>query len=416
MRFDHQSTTAKRWLRRSLIWGLLAIAVVFVLVRCSHRDAAAEKRRGDFGRPIAVVAAKATRGDLPIYLDALGTVTPTASVLVRSRVDGELVNVRFREGQLVKAGDLLAEIDPRAFRVQLQQAQGQLARDEALLRNARSDLERYETLWKQDSIAKQELDTQEALVRQYEGTLESDRAAIADAKLQLDYAQVRAPISGRVGLRQVDSGNIVHASDATGIVLITQEQPITVVFTIPEVQLGAVRKQLLAGQTLTAEAWDRQRSAKLAEGKLLTVDNQIDTTTGTVKLKAEFENKDGALFPNQFVNVRMHVSTIRDAVLIPANAVQRGSQGTFVYTVNGDDTVKLQLLDVGQMSGEQIVVTRGLAADARVVVDGVDKLRDGGKIEVIDPNKRIDAGAAESNAEPSGEKRRGEAHGKANAT
>jgi multidrug efflux system membrane fusion protein len=391
MFFHHKSTAARRWLRRSLIWGLLAIAAVFVLVRYIQRDVGPEKRRGEFGRPIAVLAVAATRGDLPIYLDALGTVTPTASVLVRSRVDGELMHVRFREGQLVKAGDLLAEIDPRAFRVQLQQAKGQLARDEALLRNARSDLERYETLWQQDSIAKQELDTQQALVRQYEGTLESDRGAIADAQLQLDYAQIRAPISGRVGLRQVDSGNIVHASDATGLVLITQEQPITVVFTIPEVQLGAVRKPLLAGQTLTAEAWDRQRSARLAAGKLLTVDNQIDTTTGTVKLKAEFENKDGALFPNQFVNVRMHVDTIRDAVLIPANAVQRGSQGTFVYTVNADSTVKLQLIEVGQLSGEQIVVTQGLAPDARVVVDGVDKLRDGGKIEVIGPNKKADA-------------------------
>lgn len=399
MFFDQDSTTARLWLRRSLIWGLSALVVVFVLSRCSQRGDGEEKKGREFGRPVAVVAAAAMQGDLPLYLDALGTVTPTASVLVRSRVDGQLVKLHFEEGQVVKAGALLAEIDPRAFRVQLQQAQGQLARDEALLRNARSDLERYQTLWQLDSIAKQELDTQQALVQQYEGTVASDRGAIADAQLQLDYAQIRAPITGRVGLRQVDPGNMVHASDTTGLVLITQEQPITVVFTIPEGQLSAVRRQLAAGQKLPTVAFDRQRTEQLAAGTLLTVDNQIDTTTGTVKLKAAFDNTDGALFPNQFVNVRLHVDTIKGATLIPVNAVQRGSQGIFVYTVNADQTVKLQLVTLGQTTGEQVVVTSGLPAGTQVVVDGVDKLRDGAKIELIDPNKKAEAESTPTSAE-----------------
>lgn len=386
----YEPTTAKHWLRRSVFWGVVVIGIVVLLVRCSHQRSgnASDSRRGDSGRPVAVVAATATQGDLPIYQDALGTVIPSNNVLVRSRVDGQLMHLRFTEGQPVKAGDVLAEIDPRSFQVQLQQAQGQLTRDDALLSNARIDLGRNQTLWQQDSIAKQEVDTQQALVHQYEGAVQTDRAAVANAQLQLSYATIKAPISGRVGLRQVDPGNMVYASDANGLVLITQVQPINALFTIPEAQLGAVLAQLQQNKTLTVQAWDRQRSKVLATGKLLTADNQIDTTTGTVKLKAQFENSDGLLFPNQFINIRMHVDTVKGAILIPANAVQRGSQGVFVYAVAADKTVKLQLVTLGETTGEQVVVTSGLTAGTQVVVDGVDKLREGAAVELIEPHRK----------------------------
>lgn len=387
------SMSPKYWLRRSAMWGGLIILSVFLLVRCGPHFGSANKSHSEHDRPIAVVAAAATRGDLPVFIDALGTATPSNSVLVRSRVDGQLMRIHFNEGQTVKAGDLLAEIDPRPFQVQLQQAEGQLARDAALLRNAHTDLDRYQALWQQDSISRQELDTQHSLVGQYEGAVLTDKANIADAKLQLAYADVRAPIAGRVGLRQVDAGNMVHASDSTGLVLITQEQPIAVVFTIPEAQLGPVLKQF--GQShkpVPVESWDRLRGEKIADGKLLSIDNQIDTSTGTVKLKAEFANTNGVLFPNQFVNVRMHVDTIRSATMIPANAVQRGSQGVFVYTVNADKTVKLQLIELGLSSGDSVIVTKGLQPGMQVVVDGVDNLRDGANIELID--RRADNAAA----------------------
>lgn len=376
--------------RRRLLWGGAALVVIFVLTRCVGDSAPADQRHGSAERAIPVVAARAVRGDLPVIIDALGTVAAANNVLVRSRVDGQLMRLHFTEGQIVKAGDLLAEIDPRAFAVQLQQAQGQLARDEALLKNARADLNRYEGLWQQDSISRQELDTQRALVAQYEGAVLTDRGDIASAQLQLSYAQIRAPISGRAGLRQVDPGNMVHASDSSGIVRITQEQPISVLFTIPEVQLQSVRKQLEnSSRNLAVVALDRQRSEPIATGKLLTLDNQIDTTTGTIRLKAEFENKKGELFPNQFVNVQLHVDTLKDVVLIPANAVQRGSQGIYVYVVNtdkksGESTVKLQLVQLGLSSGERVIVSEGLTADAAVVIDGVDRLRDGAKVELID--------------------------------
>ena len=376
--------------RRRLLWGGAALVVIFVLTRCAGDSAPADQSHGGAERPIPVVAARAVRGDMPVIIDALGTVAAANNVLVRSRVDGQLMRLHFTEGQIVKAGDLLAEIDPRAFAVQLQQAQGQLARDEALLKNARADLDRYEGLWQQDSISRQELDTQRALVAQYEGAVLTDRGDIASAQLQLSYAQIRAPISGRAGLRQVDPGNMVHASDSSGIVRITQEQPISVLFTIPEAQLQSVRQQLEnSSRNLAVVALDRQRSEPIATGKLLTLDNQIDTTTGTIRLKAEFENKKGELFPNQFVNVQLHVDTLKDVVLIPANAVQRGSQGIYVYVVNtdkksGESTVKLQLVQLGLSSGERVIVSEGLTADAAVVVDGVDRLRDGAKVELID--------------------------------
>jgi multidrug efflux system membrane fusion protein len=380
-----QQTTPGQWLRRSAIVAAVVIAAALLLSRCGDHGASARQAYGDGMRPVPVRAVPAAQGELPIYLDALGTVTATNSAVVRARVDGELLRVNFTEGQRVQAGALLAEIDARPYEVQLQQAEGQLARDEALLKNARVDLERYETLWQQDSISRQELDTQRSLVAQYEGAVAADRGEVANAKLQLSYTKIRAPFAGRVGLRAIDPGNLVRATDTEGLVAITQEQPIAVVFTIPETQLAAVRAQLAqAGTQLAVTALDRQRSAQIGSGHLLAVDNQIDVATGTVRLKAVFDNADGALYPNQFVNVRLHVDTLKDAVLIPANAVQRGAQGEFVYAVNADKTVKLTPVTLGVASGEQIVVEKGVAAGTPVVIDGVDRLRDGATVELID--------------------------------
>jgi multidrug efflux system membrane fusion protein len=306
-------------------------------------------------------------------------------VTVRSRVDGELVKVAFTEGQSVRAGEVLAEIDPRAYRAQLAQAEGQMARDQALLANARIDVERYRTLYAQDSIAKQQVDTQEALVRQYEGTVKFDQGQIDNAKLQVLYSTITAPIGGRLGLRLVDAGNIVHASDANGLVVITQLQPIAAVFTIPQDRLPDVLKRLRAGAPLPVEAYDREQKIKLATGRLLTVDNQIDPTTGTVKLKAQFPNQDGGLFPNQFVNVRLQLDTLRGATLVPSPAVQRGAQGTFVYVLKDDHTVALRPVKTGVSEGETVAIESGLAPGETVVIDGNDRLRDGAKAEVPGP-------------------------------
>ncbi|WP_225870002.1 MdtA/MuxA family multidrug efflux RND transporter periplasmic adaptor subunit [Glaciimonas sp. PCH181] len=352
---------------------------------------------GGANMPMPVGVATAQVADVHIYLSGLGSVTPEATATVKSRVDGQLMKIHFQEGQTVKAGALLAELDPRPYQVLVTQAEGQTAHDTALLKAAQIDLKRYQTLLAQDSIASQLVDTQAALVKQYEGTVKSDQGTLDNARLQLAYSRVTAPISGRLGLRQVDLGNIVHASDATGVVIITQLQPITAIFSIPEDNIPGVMKQIQAGKTLTADAWDRAQANKLASGQLVTIDNQVDSTTGTVKLKAVFPNNDYALFPSQFVNVRLLLDTRQGAIVIPSAAIQRGSNGLFVYVVKEDKTVTIRPITAGPVEGENTAIDKGIAAGDVVVVDGVDKLREGAKVE---PVKRGAGGALADAANP----------------
>lgn len=376
------SRRRRRWLAITLVMLIAAGAAAWYFYGAGKP---AEQRAAKGGpnaanRPMSIVPAPATTADVPVYLTGLGTVTPLHTVTVRSRVDGQLLRVAFREGQMVKAGELLAEIDPRPYQVQLTQAEGQMARDQALLRNAQLDLERYRTLFEQDSVARQQLDTQAALVRQYEGAVKSDQGQIDNARLQLTYARITAPVAGRIGLRQVDPGNIVRSSDQNGIVVITQLQPISVLFTVPEDQVSTVMKRLRGGEKLDVEAWDRADKNKIATGTLVTVDNQIDPTTGTVKLRALFGNQDYLLFPNQFVNARLLVDVLTNATVIPSAAVQRGAQGTFVYVVQPDRTVSVRPVKLGPAQGERVAVTEGVAPGEALVVDGADKLREGARV------------------------------------
>lgn len=339
--------------------------------------------------PVRVASAKTA--SLDIVLRALGTVTAYNTVIVRSRVDGELVRVDFKEGQRVKVGDLLAQIDPRSYEVALAQAQGQQQQNQALLANAKRDLQRYQTLFKQDSIARQQLDTQAALVRQYEGTQKIDQAAVDNAKLQLSYTRITAPIDGRLGLRKVDVGNLVSAGDTEGLVVITQTEPIAVIFSLPETQLPEVLTQVRQGHTLQVQAYDRADEKVIATGQLETIDNQIDTTTGTVKLKARFDNTDEMLFPNQFVNVRLLVQTRDDATVIPTAAVQQGSAGPFVFLLRDNNTVGVRQVQLGPINGDRVGVNKGLVPGDQVVIEGTDRLREGAKVKVVASNTAIPA-------------------------
>ncbi|MBU9128525.1 MdtA/MuxA family multidrug efflux RND transporter periplasmic adaptor subunit [Burkholderia multivorans] len=345
-----------------------------------HRARGGPAAMANVPQPVQVAAA--TRGEMPVVLSALGTVTPLANVTVKTQLSGYLQSVAFKEGQIVKKGDLLAQIDPRPYQVALENAEGTLARDQALLATARLDLKRYRTLLSQDSIASQTVDTQASLVKQYEGTVKTDQAAVDSAKLNLTYARITAPVSGRVGLRQVDPGNYVTPGDTNGIVVITQLQPMSVIFTTSEDNLPQILKQVNAGQKLSVTAYNRNNTIPLETGSLETLDNQIDTSTGTVKLRATFDNKEGLLFPNQFVNTRLLVDVIRDATIVPTSAVLTGSIGQFVYIVKPDNTVTVRKVKVGPVDGERTSIVDGVAVGERVVTDGSDRLREGAKISI----------------------------------
>ncbi|EOY5053939.1 MdtA/MuxA family multidrug efflux RND transporter periplasmic adaptor subunit [Serratia marcescens] len=393
--------------RRSLLLRLLvaAIAIIVAVLAWRHFSAAqpaagttpgahqaagktgaGRAAGGRRGAPMSPVqAATATRQTVPRYLSGLGTATAANTVTVTSRVDGQLMAIHFTEGQQVKAGDLLAEIDPRPFQVQLTQAQGQLAKDQATLANARRDLARYQQLVKNNLVSRQELDTQASLVQQTEGAIKADQGAVDSAKLQITYSRITAPIDGRVGLKLVDVGNYVTSGSTTGLVVITQTHPIDVVFTLPEGNIADLLKAQKAGP-VSVEAWDRTNQNKLTTGSLLSLDNQIDTATGTIKLKARFANEDDALFPNQFVNARLQVDTLHDAVVIPTAALQMGNEGNFVWTLSEDNKVSKHRVTAGVQDSRQVVISAGLNAGDRVVTDGIDRLTEGMQVEVLAPN------------------------------
>ena len=379
------------WIPLVVLCGLALGAVVVYrgVLHAGGSSSTAKPAGPAASRTVPVVAAAARRGDMPIYLNGLGTVTAFNTVTIHSRVDGQLMKVLFEEGQTVNVGDKLAEIDKRPFEAQLMQAQGQLAKDEATLKNANLDLARYQTI-DQRAITQEQRDTAEATVAQLEGTVKSDQAQIDAAKLQLVYCDITSPISGRIGLRTVDQGNMVHANDAGGLAVITQLQPIAVVFSLPQDSLPQILKGMNTGQELTALVYSRDLTTLLATGKLLAVDNQVDPGTGTVRFKARFENEDNALFPNQFVNVRLQVDIKEDAVIIPAAAVQRAPQTSFVYVVKPDETVEMRPITLGPTEGDETSVEdaanspdgAGIASGEIVVIDGVDKLVPGTKVRV----------------------------------
>jgi len=397
--------TGKRnryWWVWLLVFGLIAYGCYrLYIVENARKDVMAKKKGAMRPRTIPVAVATAHLGDMPVYLQGLGTVTAFNTVTVKTRVDGQLVNISFHEGQFVHQGDLLAEIDPRPYQVALEQANGALAqakgtleRDQAALRDSQANYQRYEELYKSQIIAKQQLDTQLATADQARGSIAADTAAIAgaqaainSAKLNLTYTKITAPLSGRIGLRLVDVGNMIHASDANGLAVITQLQPISVLFSLPEEQLPSVLTRLRQGAKLPVAAYDRDQVKKLADGTLLTVDNQIDPTTGTSRLKAVFPNSNNALFPNQFVNARLSLETKKGVLIVPAVAIQRGPTGTFVYVVGADSTVSVKPVKLGVSEGNDVIIEDGLSPNDRVVVDGAEKLTEGMQVTIHQPGE-----------------------------
>lgn len=378
---------------RKIVWLILFLVLAggvwYAVTSHGNKDdngaaSAQPSKRGGYSKnaviPVGVATAKT--GDMPVYLDGLGNVTPRSTVIVHTQINGQLMQLLFNEGQMIEKDAMLAKIDDRPYVAQLEQVEGLLTRDQALLADAKVNLARYKDLWAKDSIAKQQLDSQAALVKQYEGAVRNDQGQVDNAKVNIAYTNITSPVAGRVGLRQVDLGNVVHTTDTNGIVVVTELQPITALFTLPEDSLSNVLKHTVAGDKLEAEAWDRDSKNKLAQGTLLAVDNQVDPSTGTVKLRAEFDNKDDALFPSQFVNIRLKVETQKSVVLIPTSGVQRGTKGTFVYLVKPDKTVAVQNITLGVTEGETVVATQGVGAGDQIVVDGADSLRDGAKVEV----------------------------------
>lgn len=376
----------RRWLWLPIALVLIYVAWHFYASRKgqSQDPAAASSGRAAI-QSVPVAVATAQRGDLPVFFNGLGSVTALNTVTVRTRVDGQLINVAFREGQFVHQGDLLAQIDPRPFQVQLEQAEGQLARDAAQLHDAKVNYDRFVVLYQEGIIAKQQLDTQQAQVGQLDGAIKTDQGAIDSAKLNLTYCRITSPLGGRVGLRLVDPGNMVHPTDQNGLLVITQLQPIAVLFSLPQDQLPEVYKKLRARTPLTVEAYDSDNTSKIEAGKLLTIDNQIDPTTGTYKLKAIFDNQKSILFPNQFVNAHLLVDTKRGVIVVPAAAIQRGPQGSYVYVVMNGNVAKIRTVSVALISGNSVAIGTGLQPGEVVVTDGQDKLQDGSKVDVRTP-------------------------------
>ena len=430
---DHSMQSSVSHKSRFWLFGLLVLLIVVGLCwwlwPSAANKAATDQPAGHAGRsgmmrpgfggstqPVPVRVSEVKQGDFPIYYKALGTVTALNTINVRSRVAGELVKVYFKEGQMVKAGDLLAEIDPRSYQNALLQAEGTLLQNQAQLKNAQVDVQRYRGLYAEDSIAKQTLDTAEALVSQYQGTVKTNQAAVNDAKLNLEFTKIRAPISGRVGLRQLDVGNLVAANDATALVVITQTEPIVVSFTLPETNLALVLERYRSGAKMPVQAWNRGDTKELAVGVLSSIDNQIDITTGTLKFKALFENRDQVLFPNQFVNVRLLADTLKNVVLAPTAAIQYGTNGSFVYAMDGDNKVKIRSIKVGATDGDVTVIEDGLKPGDRVVLEGTDRLRDGGAVEVVNDTAEVPAtpvqhlqGGPEADAAPVADKTKSKA-------
>lgn len=389
-----QTSGGSHWLIWLIVIGVVAAGIWFYHSRNSQSasTAAASDSSGAAGKGgrgtiplVPVVVATATKGDLPVFFNGLGNVTAFNTVTVRSRVDGQIVKINFTEGQYVKQGESLIEIDSRPFEVQLEQAEGQLAKDQAQRNDAQVNLERYKLLYQEGVIPKQQLDSQAASVGEFDGAIKSDQAQIDNAKLQIVYSHITAPIGGRIGLRLVDIGNMVHATDANGLLVITQLQPISVLFSLPQDQLPEVIAKMHAAKALTVDAFDRDNTGKIATGKLLTIDNQIDTTTGTYKLKATFDNAKNELFPNQFVNVHLLVDTKKNVVLVPTTAILRGPQGTYVFSVSPDNTVKVRTITIAETHGNITGISSGLASGDVVVTDGQDKLQEGTKVDPRTP-------------------------------